>query len=91
MGCLHLLWRHVVGLSPHINLLVDIHARDHKEDARAPGSARQEQSQSKYDGSLVLLDHLDDEAQREGESGQHQQEGAEDQQVGTQTLGLLTR
>ena len=84
------MWRDVVGLSPHINLLVDIHTGDDEEHPRAPGSARQEQSQSKYDGSLVLLDDLDDEAEREGQGGQDQHQGAEDQQVGTQTLGLLT-
>ena len=67
-----------------------IHTGDHEEDPRAPGPARQEQAQPEYDGSLVLLDHLDDEAEREGEGGEDQEEGAEDQEVGTESLGLLT-
>ena len=35
-----------------------VHTGYHEEDPRTPGSARQEQAQSEYDGSLVLLDHL---------------------------------
>ena len=46
-------------------------------------------------GSWLLapayLDHLDDEAEGEGEGGQHQDQRAEHQQAGTQALGLLAR
>ena len=37
------------------------------------------------------LDHLDDEAEGEGEGGQHQDQRAQHQQAGTQALGLLAR
>ena len=52
-----LLRRDVVGLCPHVDLLVVVNAGDDEEHARAPGSALQESSQPEDDGPLVLLDN----------------------------------
>ena len=52
-----LLRRDVIGLCPHVDLLVVVNAGDDEEHARAPGSALQESSQPEDDGPLVLLDN----------------------------------
>ena len=51
----YFLWRNVKGLSSHVNLLIDVHAGDYKEDSWTPGTSRQEPAQSEDDGPLVLL------------------------------------
>ena len=50
-----LLWRDIVCLSPHVNLLVDVDARNDEEDAGSPGSAGEKTTQPEDDCSLVLL------------------------------------
>ena len=50
-----LLWGNIVGLGPHVNLLVMVNTRNYKEDSRPTGSALQEPSQSEYNRPLVLL------------------------------------
>ena len=82
--------RDVVCLGSHVNLLILVNTRDDEEDPGTSGPAREEQTQPEDDGSLVLLDHLDDQAEGEGERGEDEEEGAEDQEVGTESLGLLT-
>ena len=78
------------SLAPHVNLLVHVHAGDDKEDSRTSSSSCQQPAQPEDDGPLVLLHHLDHQAQGEGERRHDQEEGAEDQYVGTEALGLLT-
>ena len=51
----HLLGGNFKCLTPHVDLLVDIHTGDDEEDPRPPGSSCQEPAQSEDDGSLVLL------------------------------------
>ena len=51
----YLLRRNVVGGSSHVDLLVNIQARDDEEHSRAPGTALYQSPQSEDDGSLVLL------------------------------------
>ena len=53
---MNLLRWNIIGLCPHVNLLIVINARDDEEDTRAPGSTLQQATQSEDDGSLVFLD-----------------------------------
>ena len=77
-------------LTSHVDLLVNIHTGDDKEDPRPPGSSCQQPAQSEDDGSLVLLDHLDHEHQgeREGDEDEEQRSNRHDQ--GTDTRPFLT-
>ena len=76
-SCAHLLRRDLVGLRPHVNLLVDVHTRDDEEHARPPGAARQQPAQPEDDGSLVLLDHLDGEEEGEGEGAEDDEDAGD--------------
>jgi hypothetical protein len=51
----HLLRRHVVTRSPHVNFLVDVQTGYDEEDPRAPSSPGEQPPQSEDDGPLVLL------------------------------------
>ena len=51
----HLLRRNIVCCSSHVDLLVNIQARNDEEDSRPPGTALYQSAQSEDDGSLVLL------------------------------------
>ena len=42
-------------MGPHVHLLVGVDTREDEEDSRPPGSSYQKTTQSKDDGSLVLL------------------------------------
>ena len=53
--CTHLLWGYFISFGSHVNLLILIHAGNHEEDARAPGSPRQQPAQPEDDRPLVLL------------------------------------
>ena len=85
----YFLWRNVKGLSSHINLLVNIHTGDDKEDPRPPGSSCQEPAQSEDDGSLVLLDHLHHEEEGEREGDEDDEDRDEGDHVSTEA-GALT-
>ena len=50
-----LLWRDIVRLSPHVDLLIDVDARNDEEDAGPPGSTGEKTTQPEDDRSLVLL------------------------------------
>ena len=52
----HLLWRYFIGASTHVDLLVDIHTGDDEEDPGTPSTSRQQPTQPKDDGPLVLLE-----------------------------------
>ena len=52
----HLLWWNLVVVSPHVHLLVGVHAGQDEEDPGPPGSTNQQSSQSEDDGPLVLLE-----------------------------------
>ena len=96
-----LLRRHIIGLCPHINLLVHIDTGDDKEDARSPGPTSQKTTQAEDDGSFVFLEvargrtgkreglgltDLDDlDSQTEGEG-----QGEEDQEDGDEDHQLGT-
>ena len=86
---MNLLWWNLISLTPHVNLLVNIHTGDDEEDPRPPGSARQETAQSEDDGSLVLLDHLDGGGEGAGEGDQDEQDGEESYQEGTDICSLV--
>ena len=85
-----LIWWYFISRSSHINLDVDIHARDDKEDPRPPGSSCEEATQSEDDGSLVLLDHLHHEEEREWEEDENQKYGETSEQSGANTRPVLT-
>ena len=74
----HLLRGDVVCLGPHVYLLVLVDTGNHEEDSGTSGSSREEQAQSEYDSSLVFLDHLDDQAEGEGESDHNEDDGGQD-------------
>ena len=79
---LDLLRRDIKGLSPHVDDLECVHARNHKEDSRAPGTAGQEATHPEDDGPLKLLNHLDNKHEAEGERDEDQEDGDDSQQPG---------
>ena len=85
----NLLWRYIKCLCSHVNLLIDIHTGDDEEDPRPPGSSWQQPSQSEDDGSLVLLDHLDGEEEREGEGAEDDEDAGDGEKEGAETRTLL--
>ena len=73
----NLLRWNLIGLTSHINFLVNIHTGNDKEDPWAPGSSCQQPTQPEDDGPLVLLDHLDSEEEGEGESAENDEDGGD--------------
>ena len=55
----NLLWRNLVSGRPQVDLLVDVHTGDDKEDPRTPSSSGEESAQPEDDGPLVLLEDDD--------------------------------
>ena len=51
----HLLRRDVIGLCPHVDLLIDVHTGYDEEDAWSAGAAGEQAAQAEDDGALVLL------------------------------------
>ena len=51
----NLLWWDIVGLCPHVNLLVVVNTGNDEEHSWSPGATLEEPSQPEDDGSLVLL------------------------------------
>ena len=85
----YFLRRDLESCCPHINLLVHVNAGDDKEDPRAPRSSRHKSAQSEDDGSLVLLDHLHDEEEREWHGGDDEQHREHRQKMSEHTWTLL--
>ena len=79
---LDLLRRDIKGLSPHVDDLECVHARNHKEDSRAPGPAGQEATHPEDDGPLKLLNHLDNKHEAEGERDEDQEDAHHSEQPG---------
>ena len=52
----HLLWGNLIGSCSHVNLLINIKARDDKEDSRTAGSSCNQSSKSEDDSSLIFLE-----------------------------------
>ena len=77
----HLLWRHVEGERPHVDLLVGVDAGHDEEDAGAAGAAAEEAAQAEDDDALVLLHHLDGEAERGGKRHEDEHDRAEGDEV----------
>ena len=65
-------------MNSHINHLEDVDTRDDEEDPRTPGSSTQDPPKTEDDCLLVLLDHLDDQAEGEGESDHNEDDGGQD-------------
>ena len=86
----YLLRRNIVSWCPHINLLIDIKTRNHKEDPRTPSSSLHQSAQPEDDGPLVLLDHLHDEEEREWHCGDDEEDRDNCQEVGEHAGTLLT-
>ena len=86
----HLLRRDFKGLTPHIDLLVNIHTGNDEEDSRPPGSSWQQSAQSEDDGSLVLLNHLDSVEEGQGKCGDDEKEGYDGHEVAAETGSLVT-
>ena len=53
---LHLLWRNLVVVSPHVDLLISVDTGEDEEDSRTPGTANKQSSQSEDNGPLILLE-----------------------------------
>ena len=77
-----LLRRDIKGLSPHVDDLECVHARNNKEDSRAPGPAGQEATHPEDDGPLKLLNHLDNKHEAEGERDEDQEDAHHSEQPG---------
>ena len=56
LGSTYLLWRNLVGVGPHVHLLVGVDTREDEEDSRPPGSTYQQSAESEDNGPLVLLE-----------------------------------
>ena len=84
------MWWDLIGCRPEVNFLVDIHTGDDKEDPGPPGSSCQQPAQPEDDGSLVLLDHLHHEEEREGERCEDDEEGDDGHESGTDPRPFLT-
>ena len=54
----HLLWRHVEGYRPEVDLPVGVDARDDEEDSGALGATLAQATEPENDRSLVLLNNL---------------------------------
>ena len=54
----NLLWRHIIGLGPEVDLLVLIDAGDDEEDPGPPGLPCEHPAQPEHHRPLVLLHHL---------------------------------
>ena len=80
----------LIGLTPHVDLLVNIHTGNDKEDAWSPGSSCQQPTQPEDDGPLVLLDHLHHEEEGEGERCEDDEEGDDGHESGTDPRPFLT-
>ena len=76
----YLLWRNLVCVCPEVHFLVHIHTGNHEEDARAPGSSWQESAQAEDDRSLILLDNLHHEEEREGQEENDEEDGEDSQE-----------
>ena len=85
----NLLWRNLVSGRPQVDLLVDVHTGDDKEDPRTPSSSRQKTTQPEDDGPLVLLDHLHHEDEAEGQGGHDQHQGEDGEGHGADAGSLL--
>ena len=85
----NLLWWDVIGLGPQINLFIDVNTRDDEEHPGTSGFPSQHSAQAEDDRSLVLLDHLDHPAEREGEGDADEEEGDEGQHVRNKPRSLL--
>ena len=77
-------------MASHINLLVDVHTRNDEEHSRTPSSSCQQPTQPEDDGPLVLLDHLDAPDEREGESDEDEEEGADGEEDSAEVGTLAT-
>ena len=53
---LHLLWRNLVVVGPHVHLLVGVDTGEDEENSRSPGSTYQQSAESEDNGPLVLLE-----------------------------------
>ena len=85
----NLLWWDVIGLSPQVNLLINVNTRDDEEHPGTPGFSSQHSAQSEDDRSLVLLDHLHHPAEGEGEGDADEEERDEGQHVRDEPWSLL--
>ena len=84
-----LLWWHVKGLCPHVNLLINVNTRDDKEDPRTTSTSREQEAEAEDDRTLILLEasregyHLDNlhhKEEGEGEGGGDEDAGSDDQE-----------
>ena len=58
----YLLRRNIVGLSPHVNLLIMINTGDNEENSRSPGSALEKSTKAEDDGPFVFLKYRENES-----------------------------
>ena len=86
----NLLWWNVIGLSPQVNLLINVNTRDDEEHPGTPGFSSQHSAQSEDDRSLVLLDHLHHPAEGEGEGDADEEEGDDGEDVCDEAGRLVT-
>jgi len=75
------LWRNLVRLAPHVDLLIHVDTGDDEEDPGTSSSTGEKAAKAKYDGALVLLDHFDDEEKGEGKGGDDHEEGGDSEET----------
>ena len=90
------MWRNIKSLSPHINLLINIHTRDDEEHSRTTSATCEEQPKAEYDSSLIFLvrdlvctkelhlcwylNHFDNKEEGQWQGDRHQQDGEDGQE-----------
>ena len=63
--------------------MIRVHTRHNEEYTGPTGSTGKEATQPENNDSLILLNHLDGEAQGERDGDEHEQDGQEGDQMGT--------
>ena len=53
---LHLLWRNLVVVGPHVHLLVGVDTGEDEENPRAAGSSNKQSAESEDNGPLIFLE-----------------------------------
>ena len=53
---LHLLWRNLVVVGPHVHLLVGVDTGEDEENPRTAGSSNKQSAESEDNGPLILLE-----------------------------------
>ena len=84
------MWRYIIGLSSEVNLLIHVNAGNDKEDTRTSCLTSQHPSKSEDNSSFILLDNLDNIAEREGEGDTDKEQGYDSKDMGNNSWSFIT-